>query len=260
MNAETTAATGTAQRTPVPRDLPPPDRAPGFPRALRYEWTAFRTLRSNWALLGTALVLQVLVTVLAHHSGDSGQLVFKKALSVTTVLGILVAATGVNAFGLEYRRRTIVTTVLTLRSRRHVLLAKTVTAGVVALVAEAVLAAASWSTDAVLFGTPPENISETLATGAGAVVYVALCSLVGLALAGILRGSALPIALLAIWPEVELLLVDRLNLPPALQHAVEPFSSARFATTTHWSMVLPLLVLAVVLLIGAGVSLTRRDA
>ncbi|MCI2419267.1 hypothetical protein MOQ72_17615 [Saccharopolyspora sp. K220] len=52
--------------------LPPADRAPGFRRALGYEWTSFRTLLSNWVLMWSALVVQILLTVVAHNPPDNG--------------------------------------------------------------------------------------------------------------------------------------------------------------------------------------------
>lgn len=241
--------------------LPPADRAPGFQRALGYEWISFRTLRANWVLMGSALVVQILLTVLAHDSRDHGDITFDKVLSVAWVFGALIAALGINAFGTEYRYRTITTTVLTVRPRAHVLLAKMITVAVAAIVTEAVLLAASWLVLAVFLGAPPTP-STSLTVGTGLAVYIALITLIGLALAGLVRGSVLPIAALVVWPQMEMLLINRLDLPPALRTVLEPFYSARQLASAmpEWHLVLPLLVLAVVFLGATAVSLTRRDA
>ncbi|MEU5852538.1 ABC transporter permease [Saccharopolyspora shandongensis] len=240
--------------------LPPADRAPGFRRALGYEWTAFRTLRSNWMLMGAALVVQILLTAVAHDPRDHGDITFDKVLSVAYIFGTLVAALGVNAFGTEYRYGTITTTSLTVRPRARVLLAKMITVAVAAIVTEAVVLAASWLVLAVFFGAPPTP-STSLLLGTGFVLYIALITLIGLALAGLVRGSVLPIAVLVVWPQMEMFLINRLDLPPALLTALEPFYSASrlVSATPEWHLVLPLLVLSVVLLGAAAVALTRRD-
>ncbi|MFC7341512.1 ABC transporter permease [Saccharopolyspora griseoalba] len=242
-------------------ELPPADRAPGFGRALAYELAAFRTVRANWALMAAALVIQVLLTAFAHDSRDHGDITFEKTLSVAWVFSALIAALGVNAFGTEYRYRTIITTALTVRSRAHVLLAKAITVVVAAVVAQAVALAASWLVLAVLLGAAP-TVPTSLALGTGMLCYIALVTLIGLALAGLVRGSVLPIGLLVVWPEVEMFLINRLDLPRPLLTALEPFYSARslIAPDPDWPMVLPMLVLAAVLLGATALVLSRRDA
>lgn len=241
--------------------LPPADRAPGLRRALGYEWAAFRTLRSNWLLIGAALVIQVLITALAHDSRDHGDVTFDKALSILWIFGALIAALGVNAIGTEYRYRTIITTVLTVRPRTLVLLAKTIMVAVVAIVTEAVALALAWLVVAGAFGAPPTP-STSLLLGNGLVVYTALITLIGLALAALVRGSVLPIAALVVWPQLELFLINRLDLSPALLTALQPFRSARrlVSESPEWAQVLPLLALTAVLLGAAALTLARRDA
>ncbi|MGI8309129.1 hypothetical protein [Saccharopolyspora hattusasensis] len=137
------------------------------------------------------------------------------------------------------------------------LLAKMITVAVAAIVTEAVVLAASWLVLAVFFGAPPTP-STSLLLGTGFVMDIALITLIGLALAGLVRGSVLPIAVLVVWPQMEMFLINRLDLPPALLTALEPFYSARrlVSATPEWHLVL--LVLSVVLLGAAAVALTRR--
>lgn len=240
--------------------LPPADRAPGLWHALGYEWAAFRTLRSNWLLIGAALVIQVLLTALAHDSRDHGDVTFDKSLSILWIFGVLIAALGVNAIGTEYRYRTIIT-LLTVRPRMHVLLAKTITVAVVAIVTEAAALMMSWLLIAGVFGAPPTP-STSLLLANGLVVYTALITLIGLALAALVRGSVLPIAALVVWPQLELFLINRLDLSPALLTVLQPFYSARrlVSDSPEWAQVLPLLVLTAVLLGAAALTLARRDA
>lgn len=236
------------------------DREPGFRRAMGYEWAAFRTLRSNWVLMAAALVVQLLLTVVAHDSRDHGDITFDKVLSVGWLFGALVAALGVNAFGTEYRYRTITTTVLTMRSRVRVLLAKMGVVAAAAAVTEVVVLAASWLVLALLLGAAP-TVSTSLLLGTGVVVYTALMTLIGLALAVLLHGSVPPIAMLVVWPEVEMFLINRLDLPQWLLTVLQPFHSARrlISETPEWPHVLPMLALAAVLLGAAAIVLTRRD-
>lgn len=244
-----------ARRAP----LPPAARAPGFSRALAYEWAAMRTMRSNWLLIGAAVVLQVLLTVLGHDSRDTGDITFEKVAGVMWLFVPIIAAIGVNSFGAEYRYRTITTTVLTVRPRAHVLLAKACTVGVVALIAQAMLLAVSWLVLALSGAVP--TVPTTLVIGVGALVYAVLTALIGLALAGLVRAAVLPIALLVVWPQIEMFLINRLELPEWVLVALEPFYSARRLITTdpQWHLGLPMLVLAAILLGAAAVLLTRRD-
>ncbi|WP_406692472.1 ABC transporter permease [Saccharopolyspora sp. ID03-671] len=236
------------------------DRSAGFGRSLGYEWAAFRSLRSNWVLMGSAVVVQLLLTIVAHDGRDTGDITFDKVLSVAWLFTVLVAALGVNAFGTEYRHRTIVTTVLTARSRTHVLLAKAVVVTSAAIVTECAVLASSWLVLAGMFGAAP-TVSTSLALGSGAVVYTALATLVGLGLAVLLHGSITPIAMLVVWPQIEMFLINRLDLPEWLLTVLHPFYSARqlINDSPEWPGALPLLGLAAVLLGASAIVLTRRD-
>ncbi|MEB3365803.1 hypothetical protein [Saccharopolyspora mangrovi] len=231
----------------------------GVRRALGYEWAAFRTLRSNWVLMGSALVVQLLLTFVAHDSRDHGDITFAKVLSVGWLFVALVAALGVNAFGTEYRYRTITTTVLTARLRGRVLLAKAIVATAAAVVTEVVVLSASWLLLAVLGAAP--TVSTSLLSGTGVLVYAALMTLIGLALAVLLHGSVLPIAVLVVWPEIEMFLINRLDLPEWLHAVLQPCYSARrlISESPEWPGALPMLGLAAVLLGAAGIVLNRRD-
>ncbi|RRO15735.1 hypothetical protein EIL87_17185 [Saccharopolyspora rhizosphaerae] len=232
----------------------------GVRRALAYEWSAFKTARSNWVLVGAALVVQLLLTVVAHHSGEHGDITFDKVLSVGWLFAALVAALGVNSFGTEYRYRTISTTVLVAGSRLRVLLAKAVVVTAAAAVTEVVVVSASWVVLATALGAAP-TVSTSLAMGTGVVVYAVLLTLIGLALGVLLHGSVLPIAMLVVWPQVEMFLINQLDLPQWLHVVLQPCYSARqlISESPDWPGVLPMLGLSAVLLGAAGIVLSRRD-
>ncbi|GAB2667026.1 hypothetical protein GCM10027271_28140 [Saccharopolyspora gloriosae] len=229
---------------------------PGFGAALRYEWTGLRTLRAPWLLAGAALLLQVLVAVYTMTKDLSAAEAFDQSFALTPKLAaLLVAAIGVNVFATDYRNKTITTTLLAVRSRTHVVLAKTaLTAAVGAVVSLAAVAITY-----VLLR--PGDLAMVSTVGAGLLLYVVLSALFGLALAGLTRSSAVALSAVLLVP---LLLEPMLVLASRLELAALPFAATaqlfQNPDAASWWMPLPLLGITAALSVATTVLLSRRDA
>ncbi|MFB7510218.1 hypothetical protein [Streptomyces broussonetiae] len=65
-----------------------------------------RTLRSTWVLSGLVVLLQLCFALADGRTGSTGTEQFIKGLSLMPLLtAVLIAALGVNTFGMEYRHR-----------------------------------------------------------------------------------------------------------------------------------------------------------
>ncbi|MFJ8165918.1 ABC transporter permease subunit [Streptomyces sp. NPDC096136] len=231
-------------------------------RALAHEWFALRSLRMPWVLCGSAVAAQVLVDLAVCRDGTSGLRQFAAGMAGVTLVGfVFLAALGVGVLGGEYRHRTITRTVLTLGDRRGILLAKAVLTGAVTACVATVMVLVNALSVPVL-GKTSLPVTEAVAMGGSAVLYAALCALVGLALAGITRNSTLSIALVVLWP---LLLENLLALTTGFGRRLAPFGAAAAqaragdASGPQWLLMLPLAVLTAALLTAAGVLFCRRD-
>ncbi|MEW1632522.1 hypothetical protein AB0469_00410 [Streptomyces sp. NPDC093801] len=256
----------TAPSTPGCDAAPPPVAAAGrcgaIGRALSYEWFALRSLRTPWVLCGSAVAAQVLVDLAVGRDGTSGLRQFAGGTVGVTLVGfVLLAAFGVNALGGEYRHRTLTRTVLTLGARRGILPAKAMLTGAVTASVATVMMLVNALSVPVL-GKTSLPAAEAVAMGGAAVLYAVLCALVGLALAGVTRNSALSIALVILWP---VLLENLLVLTTGFGRNLAPFGAAAAQARAgggsgpQWLLVLPLAVLTTVLLTVAGVLFRRRD-
>lgn len=238
-----------------------PPRTGGFRSALRYEWTNLSTLRTTWVLSGLVVLLQVVYTLFDNREDTPGTTQFSSGLTLLTMItAVLVSAIGVNAFGAEFRYRTIVTTVLTVRSRVRVVLAKAVVVAGFGAVTSLVAVLVAYLGVLTIGATTAAPASVAVA-GLGAVLYVTLSGLVGLALAGLTRHAVAALGVMILWPAVlETTLVGAFDVNPTSL----PFISARMlagnASDPQWYLPLPLTGVAVVLLIGAVTALSRRDA
>lgn len=89
-----------------------------------------------------------------------------------------------------------------------------------------------------------------------------LCALVGLALAGVTRNSALSIAVVILWP---VLLENLMVATTRFGRNLAPFGAAAAQAQAgddggpQWVLMLPLAVLTTVLLTAAGILFSRRD-
>ncbi|WP_243792941.1 ABC transporter permease [Saccharopolyspora gloriosae] len=234
-----------------------PSRAgAGFGAALRYEWMGLRTLRTPWLLAGGAVLLQLLAAVNALTKDMGAEQAFEQSFSLPPKLAALfVAAIGVNLFATDYRNRTIITTMLAVRSRNHIVLAKMALTAAVG----AVISVASVAVTYLVLLPAPSSLVFTI--GAGVVLYVVLSALFGLALAGLTRSAAAALSAVLLVPLLlELLLVSLLDV----DISAAPFASAaslfQNPDTVSWWAPLPLLAITAALSVAATVLLSRRDA
>lgn len=235
-----------------------PDGTPraGFGAALRYEWTGLRTLRTPWLLAGGAVLLQLLTAVNALTKDVSAEKAFEQSFGLTPKLAALfVAAIGVNMFATDYRNRTIITTMLAVHSRNHIVLAKMALTTAVG----AVVSLASVAVTYLVLLPAPSSLVFTI--GAGVVLYVVLSALFGLALAGLTRNAAAALSVVLLMPLLlEALLVASLNLDTSVVPFVSAAALFQNPDTASWWMPLPLLGITAALSVAATVLLSRRDA
>ncbi|MFJ3234681.1 hypothetical protein [Streptomyces sp. NPDC086787] len=232
---------------------------PAIP-ALHHAWTGLRTLRSTWVLSGLVVLAQLGFALVDQRADTTGTEQFTKGLSLMIVLTAApIAALGVNAFGAEYRHRTIITTVLTLQSRAWIVAAKAVVVAALGAVTAAVAAAVDYVGVLAIGHTVPDP-GRALAAAGATVSYVTLTGLVGLALAGLTRSAVAALSITVLWPAVlEPLLTTALRLDSRMV----PFAAARqlaeAGAAAHGYEALPLLALTALLLAGSALALSRRD-
>ena len=229
-----------------------------MPDALRYELIRCRSLRSTWVLLGTGPVLQFLIALIwAGHQDMSTNARFSQSfLGLFLVLVALPSmAIAVNAFGNEYRFRTITTTTLTLRAPGWILGAKAIVAGLCGAVSGALLVGATLLADLLMSGTPTDGglVGQVLL---GTILFTALSCLAGLGVAEVSRNGTIAILVMVVFPVIIETGLGFTRISPSLL----PFRAAEaFLTTNQWTLPLPLLAVTVVLLGAGWVSLRRRD-
>lgn len=246
----------TATIDQIPRTAPRPS---GLAAALRYEWAAARTLRSTWLLCGLLVVAQLGFTAIDSRAGTTPDLQFTKGLSLMTLItALFVTALGVMSFGGDFRHRTIVPMALTVRSRTAIVAAKSVVVAGLGGAAALVAVGVDYAGVLLLGGGVPG--SGVLAPAAATVLYVVLSGLVGLAVAGLLRSAVAALAITAVWQLVlEVLVVQFLKLDPTAMPYLALRQLAGGAPGAHAYQALPLIVLTAAGLVGATVSLARRD-
>lgn len=249
MSTDTSSPTRADQRLRSPN---------GFGAALRYEWTSLRTLRSTWVLSGLAVLLQLVYAPLSGGS-STGLDEFESGLGIAELLGaVLIAAIGVNAFGSEYRHRTIEITALALRSPTRIVLAKSAVTAGIAAVTGLLAALVDWLGVLAFAGQLPDPGPAALA-GLGVIVYLVLSGIIGVALAGLTRHAVLALGAILLWTGgLEALLGGKLHLPEAAM----PFLAAKqniITSEPQWYLGLPLVGLTAVLVVGAIAVFSRRD-
>lgn len=233
--------------------------ANGFGAALRYEWTSLRTLRSTWVLSGIAVLLQLAYAPLSGGGSSTGLDEFESGLGIAELIGaVLIAAIGVNAFGSEYRHRTIEITALTLRSPTRIVLAKSAVTAGIAAVTGLLAVLVDWL-GTLTFGGKMPDPGPAATAGLGAIAYLVLSGIIGVALAGLTRHAVLALGAILLWTGgLEALLGGKLHLPEAAM----PFLAAKQGIITsepQWYLGLPLVGLTAVLLVGAIAVFSRRD-
>lgn len=228
--------------------------------ALKYEWAGARTLRSTWVLSGLLVLAQLGYTVIDHRAGTGPTVQFTQGLSLMTlVTALFVTALGVMSFGGDFRHRTIVPMVLTLRSRTAIVAAKSVVVAAFGAGAALLATGVDYLGVLVLGGGAPDP-GPALSATAATVLYVVLSGLIGLAVAGLLRSAVAALAITVIWQlAVEALVVQFLKLDATSMPFLALRQLAQGGPGTHAYQALPLIIVTVAGLAGAAWSLARRD-
>jgi ABC-2 type transport system permease protein len=242
-------------------------------RQLRSELLKLRTTRTFWALVGTAVGLVVLITVLTlaldtklNTEGD-----VRGVLSTAGASGLLLLVLGAVFSAGEYRHGTIAWTLLVTPNRLRVMAAQALACAVAGAVVGVAIAAL---TAAIALPWLAAKDAASLSTGqlvglfGGGVLYTALAAALGAGMGAVLRNQVVAIVLVL----VLLFVVD-----PAIAALVEGYDryslsgleAALIGGTAEDSQVdeLPPFWLAALLwaaytavLVGAATVLTsRRD-
>jgi len=201
-------------------------------RALAYEWTRLRTLRSTWWLSAVALVLSAGLTVAIAFGFRHQQ--SPNALAVTWTAGsgfspvpfaaVLGAVIGVFTFGHEYRHGTIRATFTDVPRRAQVFVAKllvpatwAVAISLVALVLDWVAVRLVWGRSTTVHGFLPSPTGRLLI---GFVLLTVLWTLMGVVLGGLLR--SIPAAIVVVFV-VPLIVEPVITAVFTLIHALHSF-------------------------------------
>ncbi|MEU6348754.1 ABC transporter permease [Streptomyces sp. NPDC047072] len=254
-------------------------------RALHAEWTKLRTLPSTWWLLAATVALTVAVGAAATASltsrvcplpADCHEDTVKLSLTGVWLGQATCLVLGALTMGAEYGTGTIRTTFTAMPARTRVLTAKAtaLSAGVGAAAAAAILASLAVAR-AILpangFPAPTLTAPATLRAAAGSVLCLTLVTLLGLALAALLRDTAAALttglALLYVIP-----LLSDLLTSPTWQHRLQrwaPMPAGLAIQSTKnldhlpigpWPGLGVLAAYAAALLAAGSVLLRTRDA
>jgi hypothetical protein len=182
--------------------------------ALRYEWVRLWSIRSTYWLIGLAIGIQLLLTlIIAWQLPSSGPLsggddVFAVLVTIGASLGFaplfiayILGLVGVFSMGHEYRHGMIRATLTALPNRLMVLVAKVVVAALVAGTAAAACVLIAVLA-AQLFGVDMPTGDGFWSITAGTVIYTMLFTVSGLAFAAITRHQTAAVALLLLVPTV----------------------------------------------------------
>lgn len=254
-------------------------------RALHAEWTKLRTLPSTWWLLAATAALTVAVAAASVSSltptvcpvpADCHEDTVKLSLTGVWLGQATCLVLGALTMGAEYGTGTIRTTLTAMPARARVLTAKAaaLSAGVVPAGAAAILA--SLGAARVILptnGFPGPTLTDpaTLRAAGGSVLCLALVTLLGLALAALLRDTAAAItsglALLYVVP-----LLSDLLTSPTWQHrlqrwtpmpaglAIQSTKNLDHLPIAPWPGLGVLAAYATALLTAGAILLRTRDA
>jgi len=276
-------ATALAPSAPTAERTRPAYRPATFADAARAEWTKLRTVRSTYWCLLVAVVLGVGLGVLvsaisaSHYSTDpgvhQGWNPTDRSIQSLAIAQLAFAILGVLVVTGEYSTGLIRVSLAVVPKRSRLLGAKVVVFTAMTLVAGEVIGFAAFLIgQAVMSGeAPTANLGthEALRVVIGAGVYLALLSLLGLALGVLLRNAAAAIgsivALLLVLPGIAN------ALPSSWSNPIEKFwptnagqQIAMITRDSHtlapWSGLALFAVFVAVVLVGAFVVLERRDA
>ena len=182
--------------------------------ALRYEIVRLRTIRSTYWLIGIALVMQFLISMLiAGLFPDAGPLsggddAFAILLTMGASFGVaplfiayIMGLLGVFSMGHEYRHDMIRATLTAISSRPAIMAAKVITtAGIAAAVAFACSLLALLN--GALFGVGAPSFTGWRDLTLGTVLFTVLFALSGLAIASLTRNQTVAVSLVLLIPSV----------------------------------------------------------
>jgi ABC-2 type transport system permease protein len=253
-----------------------------FAGVLRAEWTKARTVRSTWWSLLTTTALCVGVglligTQMANASPDqlSGTSTAQISFYPLLVGQIALVVFGVLLAGAEYTSGTIRASLAAVPDRGVFLAAKTLVAGLVAAVVGVVVAFGTFVATQSGLGAKGASLGDpgVLRAVLGAVAYLTLMCVFAMAVAAVLRSSALSLGIL-----VPLLFLNSQGLSslPAIRSVTQYLPDQAGAVLMQVSPDTPIFVgrtdlgplgaLFVLLawvataLVGGYLSLRRRDA
>jgi len=175
---------------------------------LRSEWLKWRTVRMHWLLIGIAIGLPIVVSILTAVFRNDGMLdkstVYELVLGTSFVTAILSGVTSAVVTSGEYGYLTIRPTFAATPRRGAVLAAKaglTVVIGIltqlVVLVVSITASVSILENRGMLSDTP---VTAPMPAMAGSVAFVALLALIGHALGALFRSAPLSITTIIIWP------------------------------------------------------------
>jgi ABC-2 type transport system permease protein len=254
--------------------------------ALRFEWVRLRTLRSTYWLIGSALLLNVAIALLAaylRHEEPPRELVVAAvtgggANAPVPMAVVLLAVVGVFASGHEYRYGTIQPTLTTVPQRVRLFTAKVLVVGATALV---VTAASMVLNVAATLPFWPDVPSLTDVTVAGYLLLAVLWAGLGVALGQLLRGVPGALVVILVTPMIVEQLIFRLSYAPALDWLTPvvkflPFTAGlqlvsaageasggtaeEVGLLSRWPSGAVFAVFVAITLVAAGTLFRRRDA
>ncbi|MEU0407810.1 hypothetical protein ABZ307_08260 [Streptomyces griseorubiginosus] len=182
--------------------------------ALRYEWIRLTTVRSTWWLIGLSVVAQGVLALVLTLSGkshdapladDAAALALSGGTGMIPLVFVFMGLLGVFATGHEYRYGTIRATLTAFPRRLHLWTAKTLVVGATVAVTGVLLAAESLGIGLLVGGPSAPEVFTSPPMGRvalGYVVFLVVCALFGLALAGITRSIPAAIVLLITLPVI----------------------------------------------------------
>jgi hypothetical protein len=183
--------------------------------ALRYEWVRLTTVRSTWWLIGLSVVAQGLLALVLTLSGKSRDAPLARDAAALALSGgtgmipplifVCLGLIGVFAAGHEYRYGTIRASLTVFPRRIDLWAAKTLLVAAVAAVVGTLLAVESLGIGLLVGGPGAEEAFTGPQMGrvaVGYVVFLVVCALFGLALAGITRSIPAAIVLLITLPMI----------------------------------------------------------
>lgn len=222
-------------------------------RALAYEWTRIRTLRSTWWLTGIAVVLGVGISTLfawaIQHdfstTGVDGEdleglgpiVVTQLAASgeIPSVICFVLAMVGIFAWGHEYRHGMIRASLTALNSRSNLWAAKYVVVGLWVATVALVTLLVSWAV-AVMFLQDYVDVltRETLGVIGRQVLYGVLLAWIAMAFTSITRSQAFALVFIFLWPFlIENLLDVFVRLVPGLRDHTDLLRFRPFDAGAH---------------------------